>query len=57
MKLKINESILTEEAFKESKLHPQNTIDGSQLLGKPKEDIIPNSIFCVTPCMGTLMLS
>jgi len=57
MKLKVNESILTKEAFKETKLHPQNTIDGSILLGEPQENIIPNSIFCVTPCMGTLMLS
>jgi hypothetical protein len=57
MKLKMNESILTEKDFKEPKLHPQNTINGSQLLLKPTDSIIPNSIFCVTPCMGTLMLS
>ena len=57
--MKANESILTEDRFKEeeSKLYPQNTIDGSQLIDKPTVSLIPNSLFVVTPCMGTLMLS
>ena len=50
--------ILTEDKFKEDiKLFPQNTIDGTKLVDEPTQDVIPNSLFVVTPCMGTLMLS
>ena len=56
--MKINDGILTEDKFEEgTKLFPQNTVDGTALIDKPTEDILPNSIFVVTPCMGTLMLS
>ena len=52
------EGILTDDKFEEGvKLFPQNTIDGTKVVGEPTQDIIPNSIFVVTPCMGTLMLS
>jgi hypothetical protein len=42
--MKANESILTEDHFKEeeSKLYPQNTIDGSQLIDKPTIPLIPS---------------
>ena len=54
----MSDGILTEDKFKEElKLFPQNTIDGTKLVDEPTEDIIPNSIYVVTPCMGTLMLS
>ena len=56
--MKTSDGILTEDKFKEDiKLFPQNTIDGTKLVEDPTQDIIPNSIFVVTPCMGTLMLS
>jgi len=56
--MKINDGILTEDKFEEgTKLFPQNTVDGTALIDKPTEDILPNSIFVVTPCTGTLMLS
>ena len=56
--MKANESILTEDKFKEdTKLFPQNTVDGTKLVDEPTQDIIPNSLFVVTPCMGTLVLS
>ena len=54
----MNDGFLTEDKFEEgTKLFPQNTIDGTKLVEEPTQDIIPNSIFVVTPCMGTLMLS
>ena len=54
----MNDGLLTEDKFEEGfKLFPQNTIDGTKLVDEPTQDVIPNSIFVVTPCMGTLMLS
>ena len=56
--MEMNDGFLTEDKFEEgTKLFPQNTIDGTTLIDKPTQDIIPNSLFVVTPCMGTLMLS
>ena len=55
--MKPGEGILTEEAFKGPKLYPQNTIDGTKLLDQPDIKTLENSLFIVTPCMGTLMLS
>jgi len=55
--MKLTDSVLTEDKFEESKLYPQNTIDGTQVMQKPTFSVIPNSIFVVTPCMGTLTLS
>ena len=52
------EGILTEDRFEEGrKLFPQNTVDGTKLVDEPTQNIIPNSLFVVTPCMGTLVLS
>ena len=54
----MNDGLLTEDKFEEgTKLFPQNTVDGTKLVDEPTQDIIPNSIFVVTPCMGTLVLS
>ena len=54
----MNDGLLTEDKFEEgTKLFPQNTIDGTKLVDEPTQDTVPNSIFVVTPCMGTLMLS
>ena len=54
----MNDGLLTEDKFKEDiKLFPQNTIDGTKLVDEPTQEVMPNSIFVVTPCMGTLMLS
>ena len=55
--MKPGEGILTEEAFKGPKLYPQNTIDGTKLLDQHDIKTLENSLFIVTPCMGTLMLS
>ena len=55
--MKPGEGMLTAEAFKGPKLHPQNTIDGTKLLDQPDIKTLENSLFIVTPCMGTLMLS
>ena len=52
--MKPNEGVLTSKRFK---LHPQNTIDGHHVLKEPEFEIKPNTLFVVTPCMGTLMLS
>ena len=52
--MKPNEGVLTSKRFK---LHPQNTIDGHEVLKEPTFDTQPNTLFVVTPCMGTLMLS
>jgi len=50
----MNKSIISEEDFKEPKLYPQNTIDGSKPVKADLPDIIPNSIFVATPMMGSL---
>jgi len=56
--MKTSDGFLTEDKFEEgTKLFPQNTIDGTRLVDEPVHTVIPNSIFVVTPCMGTLMLS
>jgi hypothetical protein len=52
--MKPNEGVLTAKRFK---LHPQNTIDGHEVLKEPEFETKPNTLFVVTPCMGTLMLS
>ena len=54
----MNDGLLTEDKFEEgTKLFPQNTVDGTKLIDEPTQAVMPNSIFVVTPCMGTLMLS
>ena len=54
----MTDGLLTEDKFEEdTQLFPQNTVDGTKLVDEPTQDIIPNSIFVVTPCIGTLMLS
>ena len=50
----MNKSIIGEEDFKEPKLYPQNTIDGSKPVKADLPDIIPKSIFVATPMMGSL---
>ena len=56
--MKTDEGILTEDKFEEKPLlYKQNPIDGRKLIEEPTNDIIPNTLFIVTPCMGTLMLS
>ena len=56
--MEMDDGLLTEENFKEDvKLFPQNTVDGNRLIEDPTHTVMPNSIFVVTPCMGTLMLS
>jgi hypothetical protein len=56
--MKTDEGILTEDKFEEKPLlYKQNSIDGRKLIEEPTNEIIPNTLFIVTPCMGTLMLS
>ena len=56
--MKLNDGLLTEDKFEEgSKLFPQNTVDGTKLIEEPAQVTTPNSLFVVTPCMGTLVLS
>ena len=56
--MKVDEGILTENKFEEKHLlYKQNPIDGRKLIEEPTNEIIPNTLFVVTPCMGTLMLS
>ena len=54
----MDDGLLTEDKFEEgTKLFPQNTVDGTKLIDEPTQTIMPNSIFVVTPCMGSLVLS
>ena len=44
--MKPNEGVLTSKRFK---LHPQNTIDGHEVLKEPEFETKPNTLFVVTP--------
>ena len=56
--MEMNDGFLTEDKFEEgTKLFPQNTVDGTKLIDEPTQTIMPNSIFVVTPCVGSLVLS
>ncbi len=56
--MKVPEGFLTKDKFEtDNKLYPQNTVAGHQLIDDPDQLITPDSLFVVTPCMGTLMLS